>query len=377
MTVAFVLYGLPARRLLGMNVWIILALLQSDPEVRLRAEDGQTVWIVDQGGGGDFLTIQEGIDAASHGDTVLVADGTYIGTGNKDLDFGGKAITVKSENGPDNCIIDGKGIGRGVYFHNDEGRDSVLEGFTITGFDCNGILIETCDPVIDNCRIIGNTVSDPNSADGAGILVSGHPTWHASPLIKNCTIRHNFGARTGGGIHTYECSPTVVNCDISFNKATTGGGVAVYTGNPKFTNCTVAGNTSINPGGGIHIDHYWRDSGSQFSNCVIWDNSPDNVAMGRGDAVITYCDIGSGWEGKGNIDADPQFVDPPSDLHLARSSPCIDVGNNDAPELPPTDIDGQPRSLDGNGDGEAVVDMGADEYGCHRRDLLSGNFPPS
>jgi hypothetical protein len=54
----------------------------------------------------DQPTIQAGIDAAVNGDTVLVADGTYTGVGNRDIDFKGKAITVKSENGPENCIID-------------------------------------------------------------------------------------------------------------------------------------------------------------------------------------------------------------------------------------------------------------------------------
>jgi hypothetical protein len=80
----------------------------------------------------DYPTIQAGIDAAAGGDIVIVADGTFVGSGNKDLDFNGKAITVKSENGPENCIIDCQGNGRGFYFHSGETQSSVLSGFTIT-----------------------------------------------------------------------------------------------------------------------------------------------------------------------------------------------------------------------------------------------------
>lgn len=85
---------------------------------------------------GDQPNIQAGIDAAVPGDRVLVADGTWIGEGNRDLDFGDKAIALLSENGPLVCVIDCQGTGpdphRGFWFHSGEGRDSVVEGFGVT-----------------------------------------------------------------------------------------------------------------------------------------------------------------------------------------------------------------------------------------------------
>ncbi len=82
-----------------------------------------------------YATIQAAIDAAVNDDTVLVADGTYTGAGNRDLDFGGRAITVRSENGAVPCIIDIQGNAgdphRAFHFHSGETAASVVEGFTI------------------------------------------------------------------------------------------------------------------------------------------------------------------------------------------------------------------------------------------------------
>lgn len=74
----------------------------------------------------DYLTIQDGIDAAVAGDTVLVADGTYTGDGNKNLKFMGKAITVMSGNGPEWTIIDCENDGKAMKELTQYWRDSLL-----------------------------------------------------------------------------------------------------------------------------------------------------------------------------------------------------------------------------------------------------------
>ena len=109
----------------------------------------QTTWHVattgdDTNGDGSienpFHAIQRAIDAASDGDMVVVMEGRYAGPGNVNLNFRGKAITVRSQD-PENdacmhaTIIDGEGQGVIVRFVNDEGPESVFAGFTLVAGD--------------------------------------------------------------------------------------------------------------------------------------------------------------------------------------------------------------------------------------------------
>ena len=118
-----------------------------------------------------YPTIQAAIDASIDGDVVTVADGVYTGTGNRDVDFLGKAITVRAENGPANCIIDCQGSPesrhRGFRFHTYEIAASVLDGFTIQ----NGYA-----PFEGACQY-----------SGGGIVCRDN----ANPTIRNCLVRWN------------------------------------------------------------------------------------------------------------------------------------------------------------------------------------------
>ena len=145
-----------------------LALLASSPV------QGATIYVPDH-----QPTIQAGIDAAANGDEVVVRDDTYSGVGNRDIDFLGKAITVRSENGPDNCTVDCEGspggYHRGFYFHSGEDENSVLDGFTVI----NGYM---------ESAWLG-------TYGGAGIYCGD-----SSPTIMNNVISSNEAWVSGGGI---------------------------------------------------------------------------------------------------------------------------------------------------------------------------------
>ncbi|MBP7937827.1 MAG: VCBS repeat-containing protein [Phycisphaerae bacterium] len=259
-----------------------------DPETSDPAEDGSAEH--------PFDAIQEAIDAAHDGDTVLVADGTYTGNGNRDLDFRGKAITVRSRNGAAECVIDCDGSAerphRGFYFHNRETESAVLEGFTIKkgfldgpGWEDRlggGILVLYGSPVIRKCRLTDNTAS----WEGGGIycreravvqecVITGNRAGSGggvyagvgSPLIQGNVISRNVAEQEGGGVVCFERTRVLGNT-ITENRAATGGGISSFEDYPaSIINNTISYNWADQAGGGISLS--WDNDTLVFGNLIV------------------------------------------------------------------------------------------------------------
>jgi hypothetical protein len=306
-----------------------------------------------------YPTIQAGINAANPGDTVTIAPGTYTGGGSRDLDFGGKAITVQSTDPYDwavveATVIDCGGMGRGFHFHSGETGSSVLAGLTIIDGNATqggAILCDGGSPSITHC------VFNANYARYGGAIDNEN----SSPTITNCIFTANTAEWYGGAIENYQSSPTIRNCVFSGNSGVVGwgwGGAIDNTGSSAaITGCTFYGN-SADYGGAV----YNYDSSTTLSNCILWaDSAPDGPEI-YGDCTVSHSDVEGGFAGTGNIDADPCFADAGGeDFHLLNGSPCIDTGDPAYSPAPgETDIDSQPRQMGLN------VDMGTDEFGFNK-----------
>ncbi len=366
-----------------------------------------TIWYVDGSapGGTVFERIQEGIDAASDGDTVVVAEWRYA----ENVYFRGRDIVLCCTDPSDlgvvaNTIMDGNHSGSVVMFSGREGEKCVLSGFTIRnglatkggGINGNGTLATIRNNVIcDNSAAYGgglfscqatvenNTICD-NSADYGGGLYGCRGVIQRNMIVGNSagyggglqecpgTIQENliFGnaADFGGGLHAC-VRGTIQNNVISHNAARIGGGLRGC-GSATIWNNTIYGN-SADTGGGLAVC-----SASTVQNCIIWANVASSQPQLDHSISPTYCCIQDWSEGgEGNTAKDPLLVNPDgpdenpdtyydNDYRLLADSPCIDAGYND-PDLPETDFDGNPRIVDGGGG--PVVDMGAFEFqGAHK-----------
>ncbi|MEE9369934.1 MAG: S8 family serine peptidase, partial [Sedimentisphaerales bacterium] len=325
-----------------------------------------------------YPTIQQAIDNSWDGGTVWVADGTYTGEGNRDIDFKGAAITVRSENGPQNCIIDSNGTKteshRAFYFHSGENADSLLDGFTITNGYIRGswyvgiggavLCMNNSRPTINNCIFIRNSAR----WDGGAIN-----NLASSPTIKNCTFTENSVKKNdGGAINNENSSPTIENCTFTANSAYDWGGAVrnVDDSNPKIINCTFTGNSSDNGGAMFYFsncipiitnctfagnrarngnalatDTWWLRNKVQMTNCILADGGSEIRRLDNSIITVTYSNVEGGYTGQGNINADPCFVDPghwdtngtpqadddfwlEGDYHLLRTSPSVDAAND-------------------------------------------------
>jgi len=340
----------------------------------------------------EYATIQSAIDTCQDFDTVIIAPATYRGPGNRNINFKGKAITVRSTDPTDpqivnSTVIDCNGNGRGFAFNTEENADSKVIGLTITnGYGVLGGAIysnNNSSPSITNCVVKNNL-----AVFGGGIACTNGSSY---PVITNCNITANRALVGGGGIYLNGSNPTIKNCIISGNAAPDGGAIySHYPGNPTIVNCTISGNVASKSAGAVYC---YNSSNLSISHSILWgDTAPyaSEIKVGnQGDPTsiqISYCDIQGGEQnviladgctvnwGQGNIDLDPCFVNPSywnpngttiyakddfwvdGNYHLLDESPCIDAGDPEFVAGPSeTDIDGNPRIL-----GEKI-DIGADE----------------
>jgi probable HAF family extracellular repeat protein/predicted outer membrane repeat protein len=320
----------------------------------------------------DYETIKDAIFNAKDGDIIVVRDGLYNGEGNRNLEFGGRDITVRSEDGPENCIIDCEGKDRAFTFNHHEGPDSILEGLAITRASGSAIYCYSSTGTSRSKPTIRNCIFIDNSATSGGAIYNRSGTGSAvtSPTIMNCTFIGNT-ASSGGAIYNRSgtgsavTSPTIMNCTFIGNTASSGG--AIYnsssTGSavtsPTIMNCTFIGNTASS-GGAIYSRQGASSSRTEvtITSCIFWDNSNEQITGDSGTTTVSYSCIQGGHQGIGNIDTDPLFVDPSGgDYHLLPASPCIDTGDPDyLPAPDETDLDGLPRVIGGR------IDMGAYEF---------------
>ena len=178
----------------------------------------------------------------------------------------------------------------------------------------------------------------------------------SSPTVSYCAFLNNTlqGSGRGGGMLNEDSSPSVSNCIFSGNHSTSqGGGMHNRSGTASIINCTFSGNTAgVNFGGGMSND--LSTCTPTVKNCIFWGNGTDEIVNFNGaNPSVTYCDVKGGYAGTGNINVDPLFVDPASDLHLQNGSPAINAGT--ATGAPVDDYDGDARPLGGG------FDMGYDE----------------
>ena len=338
----------------------------------------------------DYIKIQDALNASSAGDTVLVWPGTYSPTVNGESFpiVMADSVVLMSKDGREATIIDAEQTNLVLLGAN----GATLRGFTVTGgwnstiaADSVGIYSEPYGggilclnilymEIIDNI-ITGNRADGPHWPDGYG---GGIGCYNSEVLISNNLISENYAQRDYGGIACIarerigtwpnqrypKCNITsniilsnngcgigiggiyavIKNNVIAFNKVN-GGGIPLpggvdlasfYWGSAEISNNTIAYNYNVDQPGNISGIYYGSGVNPiNLKNNIVWGHREHEVVIGNtvppsgaANFMVSYSCIEDGYQGIGNLSADPQFIDADNfNFSLAENSPCIDAGD--------------------------------------------------
>lgn len=267
---------------------------------------------------------------------IHLADGLYAPNSNGDAFPLAMTPNLSLRgNGASHSVVDAQGTGGVIVL--DGVANVTISGLTIRGGRCGaggGVSFRSAM----GCSLVSNVITGNGGFLGGGIYCTqgSNPIIIGNLIAGNQTRDTRFFARVGGGMFADGGLPTLIHNVIASNTALDwGGGLTLWNGsNARLVNNTIVGNTAGSPGGGIHV----INADVTILNSIVRDNTASSGGnqLDGGTLSVSYSDIGGGWAGEGNIDADPLFTGA-GRYNLTAGSPCVDVGNPAAEFSDPED----------------------------------------